>query len=148
MTFFSPKADNIVGVNCETLVKSLENPDPRNFPEEILSVIGKTHIFQFYYNTSPKQGTIDFILYDILDIPDTRDTPMQIKDKPSGKNNFRYFLYINCHQLGFPYLLNTIHFFSQVQEQEKKYLKPLKQPYLNNNRQSTQLSTLRQQCQH
>ncbi|PWA43697.1 nucleic acid-binding, OB-fold protein [Artemisia annua] len=51
MTFFSPKADDIVGISCQTLVDSLENPDPREFPERILAVIGKQHIFQFHYNT-------------------------------------------------------------------------------------------------
>ena len=45
MTFFSPTADDIVGVKCETLVNSLENPDPREFPETILALIGKkTHL--------------------------------------------------------------------------------------------------------
>ena len=89
MTFFSPKADEIVGVNCETLVTSLKNPDPREFLEKILSINGKTHIFQFHYNTSPKQGTIDFILYDIHDKP---EKPEQIKDKPSGLKKLRLFL--------------------------------------------------------
>ncbi|PWA47152.1 hypothetical protein CTI12_AA385830 [Artemisia annua] len=81
ITFFSPKANDVVGIDCESLVKSLENPDPREFPEKILSIVGKKHIFQFHYNTSSKQETIDFIFNDILDKP---DTPHQIADKPSG----------------------------------------------------------------
>ena len=45
MTCFSPKADDIVGVKCEALVRSLQYPDPRDFPEKLLSIIGKkTHI--------------------------------------------------------------------------------------------------------
>ncbi|PWA37789.1 nucleic acid-binding, OB-fold protein [Artemisia annua] len=81
MTFFSPKADDVVGINCETLINSLPDPSPREFPEKLLSIIGKTHIFQFHYNTSSKQTTVDFILDDILDKP---ETPKEIKDKPSG----------------------------------------------------------------
>ncbi|PWA83752.1 replication protein A 70 kDa DNA-binding subunit [Artemisia annua] len=81
MTFFSPKADDIVGVKCETLVNSLENPDAREFPEKILALIGKQHIFQFHYNTNSRQGPVTFILYEILD---KLDTQTHIKDKPSG----------------------------------------------------------------
>ena len=83
MTFFSPKADDIVGSKCEILVNSLENPDPRNFPEEILKIIGKKHIFQFHYNTSTRQATVNFILDEILD---KKETQAQIEDKPSGKH--------------------------------------------------------------
>ncbi|PWA37121.1 nucleic acid-binding, OB-fold protein [Artemisia annua] len=81
MTFFSPKADDVVGINCEALVNSLPNASPREFLEKLLSIIGKTHIFQFHYNTSSKQTTVDFILDDILDKP---EAPKEIKDKPSG----------------------------------------------------------------
>ena len=84
MTCFSPKADDIVGVKCEALVRSLQYPDPRDFPEKLLSIIGKKHIFQFHYNTSSKQAQVDFILYQILDLP---HTSAPIKDKPSGKTN-------------------------------------------------------------
>ena len=85
MTFFSPKADEIVGVNCEALVNSLQNPSPREFPEQILAVIGKTQIFQFHYNKSSRQVPVDFVLDDILDKP---DEPKQIGDIPSGKTKF------------------------------------------------------------
>ena len=51
MTFFSPKADEIVGVNCEALVNSLQNPSPREFPEQILAVIGK-HTFSSFIITN------------------------------------------------------------------------------------------------
>ncbi|PWA56458.1 replication protein A 70 kDa DNA-binding subunit [Artemisia annua] len=81
MTFFSPKADYIVGLDCQTLVNSLENADPREFLEKILAVIGKKHIFQFHYNTNSRQGPTNFILHEILDKPETQP---QIKDKPSG----------------------------------------------------------------
>ncbi|PWA75614.1 nucleic acid-binding, OB-fold protein [Artemisia annua] len=81
MTFFSPKADDIVGIDCEALVNSLSNPSPTEFPEKLLSIIGKTQIFQFHYNTSSKQTTVDFILDDILDKP---EAPTEIKDKPSA----------------------------------------------------------------
>ncbi|PWA86557.1 nucleic acid-binding, OB-fold protein [Artemisia annua] len=80
MTFFPPKADDIVGVKCETFVNSLQNPDPRQFPERILALIGKKHIFQFHYNTNSRQGPVTFILHEILDKPDTQT---HIKDNPS-----------------------------------------------------------------
>lgn len=89
MTFFSPKADDIVGTNCEILVNSLEDPDPREFPEKVLAVIGKKHIFQFHYNTSSRQGPVTFILDEILDKPDTQT---HIQDKPSGKKYLEYFV--------------------------------------------------------
>ncbi|PWA56645.1 nucleic acid-binding, OB-fold protein [Artemisia annua] len=81
MTFFSPKADDIVGVSCQALVASLENPDPRDFPEKILATIGKRHIFQFHYNTNSRQAPVTFILHRILDIPETTS---QITDRPSA----------------------------------------------------------------
>ena len=89
MTFFSPTADDIVGVKCETLVNSLENPDPREFPETILALIGKKHIFQFHYNTKLRQGPVTFVLHEILDKPNTQT---HIKDKPSGKKHLQYFV--------------------------------------------------------
>ncbi|PWA51603.1 replication protein A 70 kDa DNA-binding subunit [Artemisia annua] len=55
--FFTPKANDIVGIDCNSLVASLTNPDPRDIPEKIQQVVGKTHIFQFQYNTSSKQGS-------------------------------------------------------------------------------------------
>ncbi|PWA76903.1 nucleic acid-binding, OB-fold protein [Artemisia annua] len=81
MTFFSTKADDIVGISCQTLVDSLENPDPREFPERILAVIGRRHIFQFHYNTNSRQGPVTFILHRILDKPETTS---HITDKPLG----------------------------------------------------------------
>ncbi|PWA84211.1 replication protein A 70 kDa DNA-binding subunit [Artemisia annua] len=81
MTFFSPKADDIVGVKCETFVNSIQNPDPRDFPEEILSLIGEKHIFQFHYNMTSRERIVDFILHVILDKP---NAPKQIEDKASG----------------------------------------------------------------
>ncbi|PWA55907.1 nucleic acid-binding, OB-fold protein [Artemisia annua] len=67
MTFFTPKANDIVGTDCESLVTSLKNPDPKEFPEKIKAIIGKKHIFQFHFNTNMKQGPNDFIFNDILD---------------------------------------------------------------------------------
>ena len=82
ITFFTPKANDIVGVDCNSLVGSLKNPHPRDIPEKIQEVVGKTHIFQFQYNTSSKQGPPQFIFNELLD---KLDAPKQIADKPSGK---------------------------------------------------------------
>ena len=44
VTFFTPKVDDFVGVKCNALVKSLENPDPKEVPTELQSIVGKkTH---------------------------------------------------------------------------------------------------------
>ena len=109
LTFFSPKANDIVGIDCESLVKSLENPDPREFPEKLHSIVGKKHIFQFHYNTSSKQETADFIFNEILDKP---DTPQQLADKPSGthlnlslKINHTYQLTSNLHKIIFTFYI-------------------------------------------
>ncbi|PWA77966.1 hypothetical protein CTI12_AA220630 [Artemisia annua] len=72
ITFFTPKADAIVGVNCNSLVASLKNPNPKDIPEKILSITHKKHIFQFQYNTTSKQVTPDFIFNGLLDQPDTQ----------------------------------------------------------------------------
>ncbi|GJW13927.1 DNA helicase [Tanacetum coccineum] len=54
---------------CSELVKKYNNPDPRDFPPEILSLIGHQHIFQFHYNPYCEMGIIDFYFDDILDKP-------------------------------------------------------------------------------
>ena len=84
ITFFTPKANDIVGIDCNSLVNSLNNPHPRDIPEKIEAIVGKTHIFQFQYNTSSKQGLPEFIFNELLDKP---DTPKEIADKPSGQKN-------------------------------------------------------------
>ena len=81
ITFFTPKADDIVGVKCDSLVASLNNPHPRDIPEKIYSITGKRHIFQFQYNTSSKQATPDFIFNTLLDQPEGQK---QIEYKASG----------------------------------------------------------------
>lgn len=82
VTCFSPKADYIVGTDCHSLVTSLTNPHPKEFPEKIQNIVGKKHIFQFHFNNSNKHGPPNFILNEILDKP---DAPKELQDKPSGK---------------------------------------------------------------
>ncbi|PWA35988.1 nucleic acid-binding, OB-fold protein [Artemisia annua] len=81
VTFFSPKANDIVGIDCESLLKSLENPDPKDFPDKITAIIGQRHIFQFHYNTNNNQGPPDFVFNEILDKP---DTPKTLEAKAPG----------------------------------------------------------------
>ncbi|PWA69687.1 nucleic acid-binding, OB-fold protein [Artemisia annua] len=84
MTFFSPKADNIVGTDCQSLVTSLKNPNPKEFPQKIREIVGKRHVFQFHFNTTMAQGPNDFIFNDILD----RDEgPKQLENQPSGSQS-------------------------------------------------------------
>ncbi|PWA80597.1 replication protein A 70 kDa DNA-binding subunit [Artemisia annua] len=81
ITFFTPKANDIVGIDCPSLLASLNYPDPRNIPEKIQAIVGKKHIFQFIFNTSSKQPTPEFIFIGLLDKP---QTPKQVTDKASG----------------------------------------------------------------
>ncbi|PWA54234.1 nucleic acid-binding, OB-fold protein [Artemisia annua] len=81
MTFFTPKGNDIVGTDCDTLVKSLENPDPKDFPKEIKDIVGQKHVFQFHFNTGAKQGPHEFVFNDILD---KDEQPKQIEAKPSN----------------------------------------------------------------
>ena len=83
MTFFTPKANDIVGLDCISLLNSLKDPDPRHIPQKIQSIVGEKHIFQFYYNTSSKQGPPEFIFAALLD---KLDTTKQISDKASSNN--------------------------------------------------------------
>lgn len=82
MTFFSPKAGDIVGLDCNSLLTSLDDPSPKDIPKKIQEIVGKPHIFQFHYNTSSKQGPPDFIFNELLD---KEDAPKQIEDAPSGQ---------------------------------------------------------------
>ncbi|PWA45577.1 replication protein A 70 kDa DNA-binding subunit [Artemisia annua] len=57
MTFFTPKADKIVGTDCNSLMTELNYPGPRDTPQRIHAITGKNHIFQFHFNTTTKQGS-------------------------------------------------------------------------------------------
>ncbi|PWA46862.1 nucleic acid-binding, OB-fold protein [Artemisia annua] len=83
ITFFTPKADDFIGVNCNSLVRSLTNPDPRKIPPEVNSIVGKRYIFQFHFNTSSKQKPPDFVFNQISDTP---WLPHQIGSTTSGSN--------------------------------------------------------------
>ncbi|GJR31637.1 DNA helicase [Tanacetum coccineum] len=69
VTFFTLNADVLTGSSCTELVKKYGVPDPRKFPDEILSLNRRTHIFQIHYNPSCVQGRVDFYFDDILDKP-------------------------------------------------------------------------------
>ncbi|GJV94691.1 nucleic acid-binding, OB-fold protein [Tanacetum coccineum] len=69
VTFFTPNADVLTGSSCTELVKKYGVLDPLEFPDEILSLNGRTHIFQIHYNPSSVQGRVDFYFDDILDKP-------------------------------------------------------------------------------
>ncbi|PWA91805.1 Retrotransposon-like protein [Artemisia annua] len=81
ITFFTPRANQIVGIDCNSLLSSLQDPDPRNVPQKIQPIIGERHIFQFYYNTTSKQGPAEFIFATLLDEPATMK---KLTDIPSG----------------------------------------------------------------
>ncbi|PWA91806.1 nucleic acid-binding, OB-fold protein [Artemisia annua] len=85
ITFFTPRANQIVGIDCNSLLSSLQDPDPRNVPQKIQSIIGERHIFQFYYNTTSKQGPAEFIFATLLDQPATMK---KLTDIPSGSATY------------------------------------------------------------
>ncbi|GJX78268.1 hypothetical protein Tco_0325079 [Tanacetum coccineum] len=66
-TFFTANADVLTGSDCTQLVKKNDIPSPCEFPTEILSFKGKTHIFLFHYNPSCAKVKVDFFFDDILD---------------------------------------------------------------------------------
>ncbi|GJR63532.1 DNA helicase [Tanacetum coccineum] len=67
-TFFTPNGDVMTKHECSELVKKYNNPDPCDFPPEILSLKGHQHIFN-PYNPYCEMGRIDFYFDDILDKP-------------------------------------------------------------------------------
>ncbi|PWA44931.1 nucleic acid-binding, OB-fold protein [Artemisia annua] len=81
VTCFTPKANYLIGTDCNTLVKSLKHPDPKEFPQKINEIIGKKHIFQFHFNTGLTEGKPNFILIEILD---KEDTPKELEAKSSA----------------------------------------------------------------
>ncbi|PWA75704.1 replication protein A 70 kDa DNA-binding subunit [Artemisia annua] len=81
MTFFTPKADKIVGIDCNSLMAELNYPGPRDIPQRLHAITGKNHIFQFNFNTSTKQGTPEFIFHRTLDGP---LSTTEVQHKASG----------------------------------------------------------------
>ncbi|PWA59790.1 hypothetical protein CTI12_AA388220 [Artemisia annua] len=79
--FFTLKADQFLGVNCENLVASNEIPQPGHFPKGIESIVGTKHPFQFHYNPTCIQGYIEFVINEVFGIT---DQVKQIEGQPSG----------------------------------------------------------------
>ncbi|GJU74472.1 DNA helicase [Tanacetum coccineum] len=82
VTFFTPNANVLTGSSCTQLVKKYGVPDPRDFPDEILSLNGRTHILQIHYNPLCVKGRVDFYFDDILDKPLQIAGPSQIEEIP------------------------------------------------------------------
>ncbi|GJW40061.1 DNA helicase [Tanacetum coccineum] len=83
VTFFTPNADVLTGSSCTQLVKKYGVPDPRDFRDEILSLNGRTHIFQVHYNPSCVKGRVDLYFDDILYKPLQIAGPSQIEEIPT-----------------------------------------------------------------
>ncbi|PWA85132.1 DNA helicase Pif1-like protein [Artemisia annua] len=81
LTCFTPKADAIIGTDCNSLVNSLNNPNPKEFPEKIRNIVGQKHIFQFHFNITTTQAQPNFILNEVLDKP---SSPLQLESKPTA----------------------------------------------------------------
>ncbi|PWA88437.1 hypothetical protein CTI12_AA090780 [Artemisia annua] len=68
--FFTPKADDFLGINCGDLVASNKNSQQSHFPNEIQAIVGTTHTFQFHYNTTSNPGVTEFVVDEVFGITD------------------------------------------------------------------------------
>ncbi|GJW87353.1 nucleic acid-binding, OB-fold protein, partial [Tanacetum coccineum] len=84
-TFFTPNAEILTGVSCPDLVTKYNTPNQRDFPQEILELAGRHHIFQFHYNPYCSKGRVDFYFDDILDKPLQITNPSTAKLQTPGK---------------------------------------------------------------
>ncbi|PWA78855.1 replication protein A 70 kDa DNA-binding subunit A [Artemisia annua] len=80
--FFTPKADDFIGVNCGDLVASNKGLERGHFPTEIEAIVGTNHTFQFHYNTTSIPGVTEFVMDEVFGITDKLK---QIESTPSGK---------------------------------------------------------------
>ncbi|PWA99184.1 hypothetical protein CTI12_AA009370 [Artemisia annua] len=78
--FFTPKADDFIGVNCGDLVASNKGLQRGHFPKEIEAIVGTNHTFQFHYNTTSNPGVTEFVMDEVFGIT---DRPKQIALNPS-----------------------------------------------------------------
>ncbi|PWA43981.1 nucleic acid-binding, OB-fold protein [Artemisia annua] len=85
-TFFTPKADEFVGVDCARLASSAENRGPRQFPDELHAIVGKKHTFQFHYTPTSRQGSVEFIVDEIFEIEKTSN---KIEGQSSGTQHIQ-----------------------------------------------------------
>ncbi|PWA75789.1 nucleic acid-binding, OB-fold protein [Artemisia annua] len=77
--FFTPKADDFIGVNCGDLVASNKGLERGHFPTEIEAIVGTNHTFQFHYNTTSNPGVTEFVMDEVFGIT---DKPKQIESNP------------------------------------------------------------------
>ncbi|PWA62131.1 nucleic acid-binding, OB-fold protein [Artemisia annua] len=82
--FFTPKADDFIGVNCGDLVASNKALERSHFPTEIEAIVGTDHTFQFHYNTTSNPGVTEFVMDEVFGIT---DKPKQIEANPSGSES-------------------------------------------------------------
>ncbi|PWA62212.1 hypothetical protein CTI12_AA191960 [Artemisia annua] len=82
--FFTPKADDFIGVNCGDLVASNKGLERGHFPTEIEAIVGTNHTFQFHYNTTSNPGVTEFVMDEVFGIT---DKPKQIESNPSGSES-------------------------------------------------------------
>lgn len=84
-TFFTPKADDFIVVNCGDLVASNQTIEPGHFLADIEAIVGTNHTFQFHYNPTSNPGFIEFVMDEVFGIT---DRPKQIEAKASGKQPY------------------------------------------------------------
>lgn len=71
VTFFSPMADALTGLDCNKMVMDLGYTDPRILPDPILMLKGLKKIFQFHFNQKSVVGNVDFVIDKIMEIVNT-----------------------------------------------------------------------------
>ncbi|GJV89430.1 DNA helicase [Tanacetum coccineum] len=73
-TFFTNAGQKITGHPCSQLAQKYKETGDRQFPIEIVNIIGKKHIFQIRFAPSTKKGAGEFVAEDILDIETAVET--------------------------------------------------------------------------
>ena len=68
--FFTPKADEFIGINCRDLVASAHTLEPGQFPADIEAIVGTKHTIQFHYNPTCTIPFIEFFMDEVFGIPD------------------------------------------------------------------------------
>lgn len=80
--FFTPKADEYIGVNCADLVAANTTIQAGHLPDDIQAIVGRTHTFQFHYNSNCNPRYIEFVIDEVFGIT---DKAKQITGQSSGE---------------------------------------------------------------
>ncbi|PWA92314.1 hypothetical protein CTI12_AA079770 [Artemisia annua] len=127
--FFTPKADEFIGVNCGDLVASHKGLQRGQFPKEIEAIVGTNHTFQFHYNTTSNPGVTEFVMDEVFGIT---EKPKQIDSNPSGLDSLPKALPTPTPELKAPQVCLKLKLFKQKGTPQSFKKKDKHQPNRNN----------------